>query len=339
MKRYLTRILIFLSPFLFLFLVFVVFDPFGMIHKELPQFVMGESANDDFNTLNKFDTNNPEYKYNAFVFGNSKTLAILSTDWSKYIGKQRFFKFGSPGESLLNIRKKLEYAISKGNKIDYAIILLDGKVLSNTDNESPMFSGPVYLKGPKSSYNNELQYVSKGFYYFLYDAYFLNFFKKAFTKSKQNSSVKEPDWDIINQTMTKDEYLFLQGNNEFYRWDTEKAILKDSLSWVEGFNPATIEESYTKVVLDRRDIEHLKQIKNLFDKQKTNFKIVFGPEYQCTKMGADILTEFNKIFASENVYDFTQDSEYCDNPILYYEPNHYRPVVGSYMLEEIYKTK
>lgn len=337
MKKFILRLLLLFSPLLFLFGAFLFFDPFAM-YGPPSSFTIAESMNDDAQTFRTFDTYNDSLQYNAFILGNSKTLAILSTDWKKQIGDDtRVFKFGSPGESILNMRKKLEYAILKGNNIDHVLLLLDNKILKNTDNTNKEFTGPVYLKGHKSSYHNKLDYLGTGFYYYLYDGYFrkqLNYLKRSnHTASMQTS----PNWDLIENVMHREEFELLNRSNEFFRWDTEQQILNDSAAWVQSLPKMNGDTKNYNQVLDQRDIAHLKAIKDMFDKYQTKYKIVFGPEYDCIKLDGKVKEEFIAIFGYLNVFDFSADTAYCNNPYNFYEPNHYRPIVGKKMLERIYE--
>lgn len=298
--------------------------------------------NDDANTFRIFNKNNQTHNFNAFVLGNSKTLAFLSVDWKKHIGQEhRVFKMGSPGESLLNIRKKLEYADVQGNHIDFAILILDRKVLKNTNNLNPEFSGPVYLKGPKSSNNNYLDYIGKGFYYFLYDGFFISYLK-GIISSKNNKAVenKEPEhkWSFIEQYMTRDDFESLSIGNEFYRWDTEYQIESNPEKWIEQPPSTEIKANINPAILDSRDSMHLLAIKALFDKHNTSYKIIFGPEYSCLPINIEVVKAFESIFGSQYVSNFTSDLIYCNKPLNFYEPNHYRPQVGKQILDHIYYT-
>lgn len=337
MKKFILRLFLFLSPFLFLIIIFLVLDPFAMFSSPR-KYTMDGSMNDDAQTMRTFEQYNPVIKYNAFIFGNSKTLAILSVDWKKQIGENnRIYKFGSPGESILNIKKKLEFAIKSGNKIDHAIILLDNKILKNTDNNNQDFAGPVYLKGPKTSNNNWLEYTGKGFYYYLYDGFFITYFYNVFNNHKTIKSNIKVNLDIIESVMSKEEFKNLHQSNEFYRWDTEQKILYDSATWVQSLPQIEAIVNQSNQTIHTNDLLYLQEIKQLFDNNKTKYKIVFGPEYGCMKMNDSVIQKFNKFFGKSNVYDFSSDENFCKQPINFYEPNHYRPIVGKKMLEIVYQ--
>ncbi len=333
-RKYIYRVILFFSPFILLFFAFLYFDPFSMYHYRFTS--ENEGLNDDFRTFQRFDAYNDSAHFNAFILGNSKTLAILSLQWKKHIGNQRVFKFASPGESLLNIRKKLEYAEKKGDSIQYAILVLDRKILHNTDNESPEFSGPVYLKGPKSSYNNSIKYCAKGFYAFLYDFYFIDYFKN-FSSKKETPAKPALPKGIIEKYMSMNDFQNLRKSNEFFREDMEATIEKDTVKWISQMEKPILANS-SEINIDKRDLEHLQAIKKIFSRHHTQYKIVFGPEYNAQDIGENVLREFYKIFATKDgvsIWDFSSDTTLI-KPLYYYEPNHYRPLVGQKMMEKIY---
>ena len=336
MRKFFLRGVLVISPLLLLFVFFMVLDPFAMFDKP-GKYSIGSSMNDDAQTFRTFELYNKSLKFNSFVLGNSKTLAILSTDWKKHIGTDNsIYKFGSPGESILNIRNKLAYAVKSGNKIENAIILLDDNILINTDNLNPDFTGPVYLKGTKSSNNSWLDYLGKGFYYYLYDGFFITHFKDICRGNKIQTDENNINWNIIENAMTKEEFNKLYQSNEFYRWNIEQKIRLDSVSWVTALPQIKAGITVSAQTIDSRNLIYLREIKRIFDQNKTNYKIVYGPEYGCIKMNPKIKEELNVIYGTTNVYDFSSDTNYCNQPINYYDPSHYRPIVGRKMLEVIY---
>lgn len=329
MRKYVFRITLFFSPLLLLLSTFLILDPFAMVHGGAKGYVVPESANDDYNTFNTFDSNNDSLQYNAFIMGNSKTLAILSTDWKKHIGQdQRVYKFGAPGESILNMRKKLEYVVSKGNRLDHVILLFDNKLLANTDNSSPDLQGPVYLKTPKSSNNLYLDYFAKGFYYFLYDGYFVNYFS-GILKNKYSIG------KIRKEEMTINDFAY---SNEFIRKELEEKIQFDSLGWCEAFEYKTNTNSKsTKIVFAVRDSMHLVAIKKLFVEYDTEYKILFVPDFDCSyNVRSSILKSFKSIFSDTTVFAGFDLVDICENPFYFYDQTHFRPIVGREILKRIY---
>jgi hypothetical protein len=335
MKKFILRFVLFLSPLLLLIFAFVIFDPFAMFRSPT-KYNVSSSMNDDANTFRIFDTYNDSLKFNAFIMGNSKTLAILSSDWKKHIGQNnRVFKFGSPGESLLNIRKKLEYAAAKGNKLDHVLLLLDNKLLMNTDNNLPDLQGPVYLKSNKSSYNNSIEYFGKGFYYFLYDGYFYSYFKDINTKEEISSSKTNINFSFINKLMGTEEFVNLYKGNEFYRWELEEQIQNDSINWVNNYRKNSKSNVDLLSRISETDYEHLKAIKALFIKYNTKYFIINAPEYQCGYgLSNNVLKQLKELFSQNAVIN--DDFGICENPYYFYDPTHFRPVVGSFILKTIY---
>jgi hypothetical protein len=328
--KYILRIIIFTIPVLLLIFSFVFFDPFFMFHHERPWAKVEKSRNDDFRTVDTYLKYNDSLQYNAFLFGNSRTLAFLSTDWKKFIGKEKsVYKFGSPGESLLGIRKKLELIDKNNGKIDNALLILDTKILENVNNTKPPSEGPVYLKGPLTSNNSLLDYYFKGFYFYLYNGFFA---KYLICLNSEEETEKTPDLSLVNKFMTMEEYKNLKYSNEFLRWDSEQ---KFGFFEIQDYTSKETDYQTENIFVDDKDKEHLQVIKTILDKHNTDYYIIFGPEYECFE-SLNSLQIFETIFEKELVKDFRSDTNFCNKENLFYEPNHYRPLVGLEIMKLIY---
>ena len=329
--KYILRIIVFTVPVFLLIFSFVFFDPFFMFHYDRPWAKVEKSRNDDFRTVDTYLKYNDSLQYNAFLFGNSKTLAFLSTDWKKFIGKEKsIYKFGSPGESLLGIRKKLELIDKNNGKIDNALLILDTKILSNVNNTKPPSEGPVYLKGPLTSNNSLLDYYFKGFYFYLYDGFFVNYLMNLDT---QKPIEKLPNDKVLKNFMTMEEYKNLKYSNEFLRWDSEQTF---DFFEIQDYTSKETDYQAENIFLDDIDKEHLQAIKTILEKHNTDYYIIFGPEYECNESLMN-LQIFETIFKKERVKDYRSDENFCNKENLFYEPNHYRPVVGLEIMKLIYE--
>ncbi|HSY76839.1 MAG TPA: hypothetical protein VK890_08285, partial [Bacteroidia bacterium] len=81
----------------------------------------------------------------------------------------------------------------------------------------------------------------------------------------------------------------------------------------------------------------LKEIKKIFDKHKTNYKIVISPLYSQETFNSKDLNELNELFDSSNVFDFSGKNQYTENIGNYYDNSHYKTFIGSQLLKKIYR--
>ena len=90
-------------------------------------------------------------------------------------------------------------------------------------------------------------------------------------------------------------------------------------------------------VLREKQIGLLQEIKRICRTHDTDVKIIISPDYlQVNINPADVKT-LKRFFGKRNVFDFTGINEYTDDIRNYYEPGHYRPVLGARLMERIYK--
>ena len=83
------------------------------------------------------------------------------------------------------------------------------------------------------------------------------------------------------------------------------------------------------------DSLYLEGIKEIFKKDRTNYKIVISPQYNMSKISSDDLLILNQIFDNK-VFDFSGNNFLTSNKYNYYEKSHYRRKVGKRIMEEIY---
>jgi len=86
-------------------------------------------------------------------------------------------------------------------------------------------------------------------------------------------------------------------------------------------------------------LDLLREIKAVFDRHNTNYKIVISPLYDQKTLDEKSLNILNTIFGTSNVYDFSGINNYTSNIANYYETSHYRPRVARDILNKIYSEK
>jgi hypothetical protein len=94
---------------------------------------------------------------------------------------------------------------------------------------------------------------------------------------------------------------------------------------------------YFPPCIDDKQIMFLAEIKNIFHKHKTNYKIIINPLYDQIGLNPDDLEYLCELFGKENVFDFSGINEFTNDYRNYYEPSHYRPHVARKIMEKIYK--
>ena len=81
----------------------------------------------------------------------------------------------------------------------------------------------------------------------------------------------------------------------------------------------------------------LQEIESICQLHKTSVKIIISPDYNQVSINQVDVKVLKSIFGTENVFDFSGINEYTGDIHNYYEKGHYRPVLGTRLLQEIYQ--
>lgn len=99
------------------------------------------------------------------------------------------------------------------------------------------------------------------------------------------------------------------------------------------------QQVYSKPALSSSQKLLLEDIKDIFHKQKTNYKVIISPLYDQEKLNQNDLYYLKQIFGEKNVFDYSGINKYTRDYTNYYESSHYRPHVAREILDEVYITE
>lgn len=322
MKKLLINSLIFGGPLLITLVFFVGDDPFGIFYNNN---AIAEGSG-DVAVTREFMEGRYEKKFNSFVFGNSRTKAFFPKDLSNYFKDTAILCFGAPGESVLNIRKKLELITGNHLKVKNAIVLLDEGTLQNTDNEHAFYKGPVYNHSPLTSNMSYFQFYSNYIQYYYSDLFFL---KHILFRV----SGKYIDW-MANAFKDPGREDLYRGKN--YPSLEDSLIENNFAEYKRVFHPNYSDNSKDVTDIDQRDIAHLATIKEIFIRENTNYKIVVPPAFHKKKTSENVQKRLAQLFGS-HVYDFTGINKITSDSTLNYENLHFTRRAALLILDSIYK--
>lgn len=329
MKKFLNAIFKFsILPLIFIVLIivgFFIFDPMYILysHKSYSQ----TNANRDFYGLEMFKKNYPTYHYDSFIFGSSRTLAFRPSSWQKYLenGASTFMLDGY-GDNMYGIYHKVKYLDSLNIEISNALIILD--VDESFIRDYPRDDFFFFLKHPDIDNSSW-----KTFYKIHIEAYFDVNYIASFYLNKffgiENNYVNKY---LANLTSSVDPIT-----NELRRDDLERKINTDPAyheNQIFYQRPDTL--VYREVQINSKQLDWLRQIKKIFDKNKTDYKIIIGPMYTQHKFNDSDTKKIIDVFGKDRVYDFSGKNEMTSKKTNYYETSHYRPLVGDSIMHYIY---
>ena len=269
--------------------------------------------------LNEYEINEPS----TFIFGNSRTHAFKT--YKCDTTKAKFYDFGSPGECVLNIKKKLQLIIDKQGKLRNAIILIDEGILENTDNGHRFYQGPIYNHSPLSSNVSYLTFYSNYIKYYFNDNFFLKHIYYKLT-------------GVYNERWMKDAFTKPSAGINFicknYPTYADSLLETNFQEYKRVFKPDYQSYAHGERALDDRDIEHLKQIKLIVENNKINYIIIYPPNFHKGKINPKLKKLLIDLFA-DNFYDFSGVNKITTDSTLNYENLHFTYRAANIIMDSI----
>jgi hypothetical protein len=320
-------------PLWVLMIIYAIYDPFKVLYSyEVynQNYEKTVPLNRDYVSTEYFKKNCSKYNYDSFIFGSSKALAFLCRDFCDYV-KGSCFHYDSNGESLYGILAKLEYMDKKGADIKNCILALDSAILCNTENSK----GHLYIKHPDISNESNISFQFEFVKAFLSNKFFI-----PYIALKLNKEI--PKFFEYRSIIDVRAFSYDYTTNDIFFSYAEDVMKQDIDSYYKNYahvfyqRDSTNERTASSVISEKGKLQ-LEQIRKLFDKHKTNYKIVLYPNYNQMKLNPADLKILENAFGNTNVYDYTGINSITNQLKNYYENDHCRPLVGKKIMTEIYK--
>lgn len=327
-KKFIKKILLFISPVLLLGLLYTVFDPFQILYNyESYPTNFAKSLNRDRISTQTFLNNNPTQKYRSFIFGSSRSSVFYTTDWAKYINDSTPFHFDASCETVSGIATKLEFIEKQGNKIDNALFVLDRSIFEYEQDTL----GSVFVQDYRVSGLSPIRYhvifmntfFSKGFFWAFFDNKFSGKFK-----------------DYMRNYLEFREIIYTPIKNDFIFKSYIDEIAKDSVAYYskpDYFYERPTEKIVSNTIIKPYQEQYLKRISEVLKRQKSDYKVVLGPFYNQIYFHEKDLALLEKYFGKDKIYDFSGQNEFTNDKRNYYEVFHYKPTVAREIMKRIYQ--
>lgn len=331
MKLFIKYWLLFLIPFFFLLICYIVFDPFKVIWPYDNYYVKGDGGiNRDYVSTTTYIKQKDTYHYDSFIFGNSRSLFFKIDDWKKYINPNSMcYHYSESGGSVIGLLKKLELIDKYNEKINNAIIALDYDILYQTEGKERLFSTAPQLLSYRNFFRFHLEHLQAWFdfnflkYWTYYHVFNIETPKMAKYIEKGNN------YDYYNPITNEEPFTeedILMNKGLFY--DESRMNYFKNIQHPDSIFPIAINDERKKI---------LTQAKNILIKHNTIYKIVINPLYNQIKINPQDYNCLCEIFGKDNVFDFTGINKWTSDYHNYYEPSHYIPRVALEIMDSIYK--
>lgn len=335
--RLLFKIALLSLPVTLLLGVYVWFDPFKVIWHYDAYYENDKvnyiNLNRNFTSTETFLNQSKTIPYNAFIFGNSRSCFYQAEHWAQKIKTPYIFHFDGWQESLLNIHHKLHFLDSRNSPIDHALLILDYSTLSGVEEQK----GHLFISHPAMS---ELSWYQ--FHLEFFKTFAFSDFRNAFLDLKWSGKVKpymktqliindKPSYYQVKYNEIKnkgDDHLIATNPDSFYNARRLKIFYKRP----------EIPEIH-KPIIGPYQKKLLQEIKGIFDKKNTNYRLVISPLYNQKKLSESDIQYLKQLFGEAFVFDFSGKNKWTEDYRNYYETSHYLPQVANAVLDSVYSLK
>lgn len=328
------RLTLFLSPLICACLLVIAVDPLKAFRKYDQYYGQNNflELNRELICFNTFNRHFSTQKFNAFIFGNSRSLAISTKEWAQYLPEDaKPFHFDALGDTLWGVRNKLAYLEKREASIDFVLWALDQELLEGIANRSGyQVISPFQLSGesPASFYFTFIHSVLKPKVAIAFLDYSL--FNRY--RSYMSGIIRENAGAICMDPITADLYYKveqdIQENPESY-YSTRKDIFYS--------RPAPIPPSSS--LPTRQHIQLINEISSIIQRCGTQLKIIVNPLYNQVPLDPQWIELLQSKFGESVVWDFSGSHPLTQPIENYYETSHYRPHVAREMLKIIYEPR
>lgn len=334
MKQFLKYFSIFCIPFILFILFYIWTDVFKVVQHHDRYYTDSDIVwiNRAYGSTMTYINQNPQYNYDSFIFGNSRSLYYETDTWEKYLPKGcSCFHFDESEGSVKGVRDKVVYIDKTGGRINNVLLVLDCDLLSKLCQDDSYF---LFIS-PPALVDNENYYVFQKQHFMAFSEIR---FQKAFVGYKLFGEYRPYMDEVLMNPHYKDSYINPK-TNEFQKIVIEGEINKGvyyNAERISAFINYQKPETISSQLLDAPKILYLKEIRDIFRKHHSSYKIVISPLYDQVKLNRKSLSILFQIFGKENIYDFSGESKWSKDYHNYYEISHYRPVVSAEIMDIIY---
>lgn len=334
MKRFILYILLFITPLIALIIPYFATDPFKVLYHYDRYSQQGEPMYININRTmvseRMFEQYYSTYHWNSYIFGSSRSGFYRVADWKQHLDSAAIvMHMDGYGESLYGIWCKLTYMDGKTD-IDNALLCIDYELLYQTKPEL----GSLWAPLPHWSHNQVDWWQFHKIYMraylqpkFLY-SYFLFLL----------GDTTHVDKTIIDFTP---DYLDISTNERsapphpIYAYNIPDSVFYTAERMKQFYNRPDEQMYYESSVLGEEQVQMLMDIKQVLERNATNYRVVINPMYDQKRMMDADMDMLYGIFG-DKLYDFSGINEFTSDFHNYNDIAHFKAFVAREIMNQIY---
>ncbi len=333
MRKLYVKIFVASLPLLIIVAVYFINDPFQVLRKKERFFpvdgVQYVSVNKDYASTEMFLMNYPQYHYDSYIFGSSRSMYYHVAEWQRHIHSDRIFHFDAYGESLYGIERKFQLLKRMKVPVKNALLILsaDDGLDMVEDNEF------TARKHPAITGQSAFIFQIKCFSDYMDPGFLKQYFRLLLTGTVQvrpfdntlnilpthyEAKWNEVTFPLVDEDIARNRDSFYSARSHFF-YDRDTA---------ETWEPQHIFEKQKRLFQNIHDI--LKE-------NNTAYKVVISPLYCQRRMHKEDLAYLQQLFGAAHVYDFSGRNKFTASKYNYYEDSHYKPFIATAIMDSIYQ--
>lgn len=325
-------------PVIVLLLYYVLTDPFKFIRHYDAYYAEDGVAlvdmNNDYVSTCTYDNWHDKYGYNSFIFGNSRSRYYMVDDWKQYLDStSSCFHMDASNETLRGIYLKLKY-IDNTSEIRNCLLIMDNSILSSDQCRTDSY---LFFPSPQTTPEHDgLKFQVSGIktflnpkFLFAYTDLLITGKVKPYMRKWKVFNENERHYDYVTNETTYPARDAIIANGDYYTDRILNAFPKNRPS----------DQQYAEPVLAEHHIQLLREIRQVFSDNNTNYKLIISPAYDQVKLAESDYAILKEMFGSESVFDFSGINDITQDYHNYYDFSHYTSDVCSYILNCAYSQK
>lgn len=330
MKHFLVKATAFCLPLFMLAVIYIITDVFKVIYHYDPYYTDSDyiGVNRSYGCTMTYINQDPKYHYDSFLFGNSRSIFYEVDTWKKHLPEgSACFHFDESCGSISGVGSKIAFIDKNGGRLNNVLMVIDHDLLSRLEiKDGYLFIAPPILTNNKSFAKFHVQH-------------FIAFLNPKFLVALADYNMFGKFRPYMGDFISNGRLTYFPESNEYRMLIPEEKISKGTYYDAERmkvFEDKQKPGTYSPGKLGTEEIECLREIKRLFDKHKTSYKIVISPLYDQIKLNRSVYDTLCSIFGKDHVYDFSGVNKWNKDYHNYYEDSHYRPIVSAEIMDIIY---
>jgi hypothetical protein len=334
MRRFTARSFCLLPCFLLIPLLYFTLDPFRVLRWYPDYADMPVEVNRNVQCTIEYLHNRERYHYDAFILGNSHSRSFLANDWKTHLPADASpFHFDANAATLYDISSTLAFLDEQGAAIRHCLVVFDQSSLTGTENRTTL---PLGIVHPLISHQPEWRFHWTFMRAMLTNDFLIKYADYSYFK-KYRAYMK----DVMRQP---GRYGYDGVTNDFFftAHDAEQknnpALYELKRKIMFPARPAG-EQPEAPVVTTPAQIAMLERMRAIFDRHHTQYAVVLSPEYEQHRLYRGDLDTLRRVFGEARVFDYSGATGFSYDIENFYEMNHFKPMVGRQIMNEIYHVR